>query len=154
MRKTRLLKMRKTRLRIALVALSLVAAAVAVPSIVGLASAADDHSRTAVAASATARFHDLDAARAAGWNVLVVDKAGLTCIDNQPVGGMGVHYANASLLFDADLDPTQPEALVYAPNADGQPKLAALDFIVFTRAPPASTLFPSPTLSRFSTSRY
>jgi hypothetical protein len=134
MRKTRLLKMRKTRLWVALVALSLVAAAVAVPSIVGLASAADDHSRTAVAASATARFHDLDAAKAAGWNVLVVDKAGLTCIDNQPVGGMGVHYANASLLFDADLDPTQPEALVYAPNADGQPKLAALEYIVFDGA--------------------
>jgi hypothetical protein len=47
---------------------------------------------------------------------------------------MGVHYANASLLFDADLDPTQPEALVYAPNADGQPKLAALEYIVFDSA--------------------
>ena len=68
MRKTRLLKMRKTRLRIALVALSLVAAAVAVPSIAGLASAADDHSRTAGVASANARFPEMDEAKAAGWN--------------------------------------------------------------------------------------
>jgi hypothetical protein len=34
----------------------------------------------------------------------------------------------------ADLDPTQPEALVYAPNADGQPTLAALEYIVFDAA--------------------
>jgi hypothetical protein len=123
--------MRKTRLRIAVAVLTLVAAAVAVPSIIGLASASDDHSLTAIAAAATARFHNLDAAKAAGWNVLVVDKAGLTCIDNQPVGGMGVHWANGALLGDATVDPSQPEALVYAPNADGQPKLAALEYIVF-----------------------
>jgi hypothetical protein len=126
--------MRKTRPRIALVALLLVAAAVAVPSIIGLASAGDDHSLTAVAASATARFHSLEAANDAGWTVQVKDLAGLTCIDNQPVGGMGIHYANPSILFDANLDPTQPEALVYAPNAAGRPKLAALEYIVFDSA--------------------
>ena len=89
---------------------------------------------TAVAAQATARFHNLDAAKDAGWSALVTDKAGLTCIDNQPVGGMGVHWANGSLLFDAEVEPTQPEALVYAPNAAGQPKLAALEYIVFEKA--------------------
>ena len=123
--------MRKTRPRIALVALLLVAAAVAVPSIIGLASAGDDHSLTAVVAQATARFHSLEAANDAGWTVQVKDKAGLICIDNQPVGGMGVHYANGSLLGDAVVDPTRPEALVYAPNAGGKPKLAALEYIVF-----------------------
>jgi hypothetical protein len=123
--------MRITRVRVALV-LSLVAAAVAIPlAVISLASAGDEHSLTAVANAATARFHDLDAANVAGWNVVVKDKDGLICIDNQPVGGMGIHYANPSLLFDADLDPTRPEALVYAPGADGQPKLAALEYIVF-----------------------
>jgi hypothetical protein len=125
--------MRKTRLRLVLVALSLIAAAAAVPSIVGLASA-DDHSLTAIAASATGRFHNLDAAKAAGWNVLVKDKAGLICIDNQPVGGMGIHWANGALLGDDVVTPGAPEALVYAPNADGQPKLAALEYIVFDSA--------------------
>jgi hypothetical protein len=125
--------MRKLRLRIPLVVLSLVAAAVAIPSIVGLASGGDDHSLTAVAANATARFHDLDAAKAAGYDALVTDVHGLTCIaDPNGAGGMGVHYANLSLLGDGGaIDPTKPEALVYAPNADGQPKLAALEYILF-----------------------
>lgn len=126
--------MRQTHRRIALVSVSLVVAAVTVASVVGLASARDDHSLTAVAASATGRFHNLDAAKAAGWKVLVVDRNGITCIDNQPVGGMGVHYANGLLLGDAVADPTRPEALVYAPNAAGQLKLAALEYIIFQQA--------------------
>jgi hypothetical protein len=126
--------MRNTRTRIAL-ALTFAAVAVASPlTVISLASAGDEHSLTAVANAATARFHNLDAAKAAGWNGVVTDVAGLTCIDNQPVGGMGVHYANGSLLANAEVDATQPEALVYAPNAAGQPKLAALEYIVFTDA--------------------
>jgi hypothetical protein len=126
--------MRSMRTRVTF-AVAVAVAAIAVPlTVISLASAGDDHSLTAVAKSATARFHDLGAAKAAGWSTLVKDQAGLICIDNQPVGGMGVHWANASILFDATLDPTQPEALVYAPNADGQPKLAALEYIVFADA--------------------
>ena len=126
--------MRSKRMRLTL-ALTVAVAAIAVPlTVISLASAGDDHSLTAVANSATGRFHNLDAAKAAGWSTLVKDQAGLICIDNQPVGGMGVHWANGSILFDATLDPTQPEALVYAPNADGQPKLAALEYIVFEDA--------------------
>ncbi len=122
------------RLRIA-VAVSLVAAAIAVPlAVIGFASAGDDRPLTAVASAATGRFHNLSAAQAAGWNILVKDKAGLTCIDNQPVGGMGLHYANGSLLGDAVLNPAKPEALVYAPSVDGTPKLVALEYIVFAGA--------------------
>ena len=109
----------------------LVAAASAAIPIIGAASARDDHSLTAVAARATARFHNLDAAKAAGWNTEVIDLAGLSCIADPVAGGMGVHWANGSLLGDATADPERPEALVYAPNADGQPKLAALEYIIF-----------------------
>lgn len=126
--------MRSTRVRMALV-VSLVAMGVTIPlAVISLASAGDEHSLTAVANAATARFHDLDKAKGAGWNVVVEDKQGIICIDNQPVGGMGIHYANPSLLFDADLDPTRPEALVYAPNAARQTNLAALEYIVFADA--------------------
>src|SRR5215213_1298505 len=127
--------MPKTRMRFAL-ALSLVTAAVAVPlTVISLASASDAHSLTTVAAAATARFHDLDAAQKAGWDVLVVDKDGLTCIEDPPAGGgMGVHWANGSLLFDANIDPATPEALVYAPNAAGKKTLAALEYIVLAPA--------------------
>jgi hypothetical protein len=126
--------MRGTRIRVTAV-LAAVGVSLAIALTVNsLAAAGDEHSLTAVAAAATARFHDLDAAKAAGWNVLVADKDGITCIDNQPVGGMGVHYANGKLLGDGVVDPAQPEALVYAPNADGQPELAALEYIVFAGA--------------------
>jgi hypothetical protein len=126
--------MRRKRIRIAIgLAAVLVPLTIAL-TVTTLAASGEDRSMTAVAAQATARFHDLDAAQHAGWSVLVTDTAGLTCIDNQPVGGMGVHWANGSILFDADVDPTQPEALVYAPNAAGQPKLAALEYIVFAGA--------------------
>jgi hypothetical protein len=123
--------MRKRRMLIGVAVLA--AGATAIP-IIGSASARDDHSLTAVAAAATARFHNLDAAKAAGWNTEVIDLAGLSCIDNQPTGGMGIHWANTSLLGDATADPERPEALVYAPNADGQPKLAALEYIILQPA--------------------
>jgi hypothetical protein len=124
--------MRKRRIRLALV-LSLAAMAIAVPlTVIALASAGDERSLTTEATRATARFHDLDAAEQAGYNALVMDVNGLSCIDNQPVGGMGLHYAKPGLLMDGGaIDASEPEALVYAPNAAGKPKLAALEYIVF-----------------------
>jgi hypothetical protein len=79
---------------------------------------------------ATARFHDLDAAKAAGWGVTVTDLAGKTCIDQAGAGGMGVHMLNPALL-DATVDATAPEALVYQPTTTGEMKLVALEYIVF-----------------------
>jgi hypothetical protein len=101
-----------------------------VPAVAGLASAGNDHSLAAVTKSATGRYHDLSAAENDGYG-LFTDAAGIACIDNQPVGGMGVHYVKGSLVGDTVLDPLHPEALVYAPNAAGQLKLAALEYIVF-----------------------
>src|SRR5206468_1876461 len=125
--------MNRKRLRIA-IGLAAVLVPLTIALTVTTLASGEDRSMTAVAAQATARFHDLDQAKAAGWGGLVTDSAGLTCIDNQPVGGMGVHWANGKLLGDAEVDPTQPEALVYAPNAAGKPKLAALEYIVFDQA--------------------
>jgi hypothetical protein len=128
------------------IALALVAAAVAIPlMVIQFAGAGDDRSLTAAAAAATARFHDLADAQQAGYGVFR-DKNEIACIDNQPVGGMGIHYVNGSLVGDAVLDPAQPEALVYAPNADGQPKLAALEYIVFADTWTAAGNDDAPTL--------
>jgi hypothetical protein len=82
---------------------------------------------------ATARFHDPADANAAGYTVTVVDLAGHECIDQAGAGGMGVHLLNPALL-DAEIDATQPEALVYEPAEDGRLKLAALEYIVFEQA--------------------
>jgi hypothetical protein len=83
--------------------------------------------------SATARFHDLDSAKAAGYAVTVTDVNGRTCIDQAGAGGMGVHMLNPNLL-DTTVDAGAPEALVYAPAEDGKLKLAALEYIVFRQA--------------------
>jgi hypothetical protein len=118
-------------------AIAAAAAIVAVISIsvvaVGLASADNEHSLAAVTKAATARYHDLDVAKADGY-ALLPDAQGIFCIDNEPVGGMGVHYAKGPLVADPAIDPEHPEALVYAPNADGKLRLAALEYVVFKDA--------------------
>ena len=120
--------MRGTRVRVALAVL--LVAAVAIPlAVISLASAGDEHSLTAVAKAATARFHDLDAAKAAGWNVVVKDKLGIICIDNQPVAAPRDRIDGEELAVAGEQE--RPEALVFAPNAAGQPKFAALEYIVF-----------------------
>jgi hypothetical protein len=84
------------------------------------------------AAPATARFHDLDAAVAAGYSVRVADVNGITCIAQPGAGAMGVHMLNPALL-DTTIDPDNPELLVYEPRANGL-KLVALEYLVFKDA--------------------
>lgn len=100
--------------------------------LVGYAAASNERSDAAVAAAATARFHDLDAAQAAGYTIHVADAAGLTCIAQPGEGAMGDHFANGALLLDSGvIDAAEPEALVYERRNDGTFKLVALEYIVF-----------------------
>jgi hypothetical protein len=74
---------------------------------------------------ATAAFHNLAKAKAAGWDT---DLTG--CMDS-PAGGMGHHYANIALLMDGGaLDINAPEALVFHPQEDGSKRLVAVEYIV------------------------
>jgi hypothetical protein len=84
------------------------------------------------AKSSTARFHDLEQAKAAGYTVKVADLAGIECIvDPEGRGAMGVHMLNPALLFDNGvIDPEQPELLVYEPRNNGTLKLVALEYLV------------------------
>ncbi len=83
---------------------------------------------------ATARFHDLDAALAAGYELGWVNGSGIRiitgCVAGGAAGAMGYHYFHPDLMRDHAVDPLRPEALVYAPNADGQLKLAAVEYVV------------------------
>ena len=124
---------RISRTKVVLVVLVVAVTAVLLAVLNRPAAAVDEHALTAATKSATARYHDLSKAEVAGYGLLT-DAAGIACIDNQPVGGMGVHYVKGSLVGDTVLDPEHPEALVYAPNAAGQLKLAALEYIVFKAA--------------------
>jgi hypothetical protein len=85
------------------------------------------------ARAATAKYQRLGVAQRAGYGLLT-DAAGIACIDNPGVGGMGVHYVNGVLVGDADVHPTTPEALVYEPQRNGRMRLVALEYVVFQAA--------------------
>ena len=108
----------------------LIAALAVLPVVAGVALAASAFDG---AKSATARFHDFEQAKAAGYTVTVADLAGITCIeDPNGTGTMGVHMLNPGLLFDGGvIDADKPEVLVYEPRNDGTLKLVALEYLVF-----------------------
>jgi len=90
-----------------------------VPAVAGAGN-----SDLARARAATARFHNVDAALAAGYIQVS------PCVES-PAGGMGFHYLNPALL-DGTLDPTQPELLNYAPSPSGGLRLASLEYMIPT----------------------
>jgi hypothetical protein len=85
------------------------------------------------AKAATGRFHSLQQAESAGYGLPPAGVPLHNCISNGAAGAMGFHYINGSLL-DTTLDPTKPEALVYAPDRNGKLQLGALEFVVFQDA--------------------
>jgi hypothetical protein len=115
------------------------------------AAASGGQSDVAGAREATARFHSLTAADAAGYSALVADLAGITCIESAN-GGMGLHYLNpalASELFDPAtvpaIDASTPELLVYAPGPSGELRLVALEYLTLKASWDANHAAP-PTL--------
>ena len=108
----------------------LLATLAVLPVLVGAAVAASAFDG---AKSSTARFHDLEQAKAAGYTVTVADLAGIECIsDLAGSGTMGVHMLNPALLFDGgEINAAEPELLVYEPRNDGTLKLVALEYLVF-----------------------
>lgn len=83
---------------------------------------------------ATAQFHQVDAATAAGYELGYVNGADnriiTGCIAHPTLGAMGYHYFNKALIDDLVIDPLRPEGLVYAPGADGGLKLVAVEYVV------------------------
>ena len=82
----------------------------------------------------TARFHRLEDAMAAGYELGYVNGSGMRiitgCVAHPTAGAMGYHYFNEELIDDLVVDPLKPEGLVYAPAPDGGLKLAAVEYVV------------------------
>ncbi|MPY86764.1 MAG: hypothetical protein GEU99_02470 [Luteitalea sp.] len=81
---------------------------------------------------ATAPFHSIDVAAAAGWPDDVTG-----CLDfpdgymGHPPGAMGSHYRNLGLVTDGGaLDPTRPELVLYERQADGSLRLLGVEYII------------------------
>jgi hypothetical protein len=117
--------------------LALVVPAILLPT--GVAAAHGHHSRHHAkhglhdARKATAKFRKLAVAEAAGYGLLK-DAAGIACIDNPGVGGMGIHYVQGDLVGDDEVKATKPELLVYEPQPNGRMRLVALEYVVFQAA--------------------
>jgi hypothetical protein len=110
--------------------LLLLAVAILVPASIAFA---DSRGSLDGSVPATAPFHNLEAAKSAGYVVTVEDLAKKTCIDQPGAGGMGVHMLNPDLL-DENIDAQNPELLVYEPTDNGRMKLVALEYLVFKGA--------------------
>ena len=83
---------------------------------------------------ATARFHRVEAAIAAGYELGWVNGSGVRilagCVSHPTAGAMGYHYFNPELMADNAVDALEPEALVYASAPDGGLKLVAVEWVV------------------------
>lgn len=110
----------------------------------------DEHRELAALRAATAQFHSVDAAIAAGYELGYLRNNGARiitgCVAHPTLGAMGYHYFNKELVDDLDVDPMQPEALVYAPGPNGSLQLAAVEWVVpgpIWTDPPGATSPPS-----------
>lgn len=75
--------------------------------------------------NATASYQDVRTAQTAGYPTTLPK-----CIADSTMGGMGRHYFDRKI-FDATLDVTRPEMLIYAPDATGKPdKLVGVEYVV------------------------
>ena len=86
------------------------------------ASNGDDENAVASVRNATAAFHDVGLAQAAGYQKL------LNCFDLPGVGGMGQHYVDTSSL-GATVVKDHPSALVYEVDGD-RLQLGAVEYII------------------------
>lgn len=109
-------------------------AALAVAALLGTVSAVAARSggpSLADVRAATAKYHDLAVAEAAGYGIFY------ECTDNETpgVGAMGQHFANVPLVFgDPEIDPLRPEVLMYAPQPDGGWRLIGMEYVVTQEA--------------------
>src|SRR5262249_31318690 len=86
-------------------------------------------SELAVVRALTAKYHDVSAAIADGYQL---GERGLVigCISKPGVGAMGYHYFNLAKFDDASIVATDPEVLVYHKAADGTLELGAVEWVV------------------------
>jgi hypothetical protein len=81
-----------------------------------------------VVRAATARFKNVEVARNAGYQLL------FGCVSGGDFGAMGMHFVNTGLIGDLEVDPTNPEIVIYEPQADGSLRLIGADFLIFADA--------------------
>lgn len=80
---------------------------------------------------ATAEYHQVGNVIEDGYQLGYIEPFLLDhCIAHPTDGAMGYHYFNHGKIHDTELDPYQPEGIVFAPKQNGKLQLAALEWIV------------------------
>lgn len=87
---------------------------------------------------ATAPYHRVERAEADGWQVRFPEP----CLTHAELGGMGQHLLNPDLL-DAEVEVTEPEFMVYEPDATGGLRLVAVEYVVPFDVHPADAAPPT-----------
>jgi hypothetical protein len=78
--------------------------------------------------AATRSYRDVDRAVEAGY----VQFFG--CVHEPLMGSMGIHFVNATLAGDIEIDPAAPEALMYERRPNGKLTLVGVEYVVFQEA--------------------
>jgi hypothetical protein len=93
------------------------------PGSSGLTPAQVNHGVAAVR-RVTARFHDIEVAKASGYTEQYPEG----CAES-PEGAQAFHWLNPSLV-DGEVDLLTPELLMYEPQADGSMQLIGVDYVI------------------------
>lgn len=101
----------------------------------------DVHRMLAEVRRATAKYHDIDRARADGYRVFS-PALGAGCPFLPGQGQMGYHLVNVGLRgspsdpanADPNLEMLRPEMLIYELRSDGKPHLVGVEYLVFKAA--------------------
>lgn len=99
---------------------------------------ADQLRTIAAVRQATARFHDIEAAKAAGYTQQY--PAGCA---SSPAGAQGFHFLNPALAADDVVDPLRPELLMYEPKRGGGMQLVGVDYVIPYAKRPATATPPT-----------
>jgi len=83
--------------------------------------------------NATAKYHDLAAAEAAGYPTTKLP----VCVADSTMGGMGYHLIDRKLVDDK-LEIERPEMLIYAPAGSGRIELVGVEYVIPYRFLPAT----------------
>jgi len=93
---------------------------------------------------ATVKYQDVNVALADGF--LAADH----CVEHPELGGMGYHFVNPARVMNGELDPFEPEILLYVQQPNGRMKLVGVEYMlplgppgapVPDNPPPAPSLF-------------
>ena len=76
---------------------------------------------------ATAGFKNVEAAKAAGYGLFH------GCVSGPERGAMGIHFVNGDLVGDGEVDPLQPEALIYELR-NGELQFVGVEYVVIAEA--------------------